>query len=901
MGRLVALAARRPAAVLAVTALLAVVLGLVALRLEPATGADTFVGKGSDSYQATERYYERFGDDAVVVLVKEKLTDLVLTPDLGRMINLEGCLSGRVPQGATVHGGPGKACDRLAQTKPVKVVFGPGTFINESVNQLTGEFLRQQQAAAKRSDRAARAAREIAKDRGYSKARQDDVAKQARQLVNAEFTRQVAQLALRYGITSEPSITDPNFVSKLVFDAAKPAGTPKARFHYLFPGKDAAIIQVRLKPELSDAQRKRAIADLRDAVKMPEFKLERGGSYTVTGAPVVLDDLATEVSSSIRVLLAVALLVMGLTLLAVFRVALRVRLLPLVIALVAAAMTFGALSLAGASLTMASIAVLPVLIGLAVDYAIQLQSRTLEARRSGAPDMEAAASRMAVAGAPTVATAAAATIAGFLVLVLSPVPMVRGFGILLVVGVALALVLALTAGTAALVLLAKGGTDRLPPAVAEAVRGAGELVRPAAASVRSAFAPSARDARELIVAGPAGRGARSAKRRLGVAAGATLSFARRRPERVLAVAAVIALCGWALDTQTRVETDIQKLVPQDLQALKDLRTLQRSADVGGQLDVVVEADNVATPEVINWMAGYQRKILGRYRYSEERGCGKADVCPAFSLPSLFRNQPADQKQVDALLNTVPPYFSQSVITADKRTATLSFGIKLMPLEEQKRVVDAMRDGLNPPDGVRAELAGLPVLAADANGAVSSDLRRLLSLLVGLLAVLAVLRIALRSWERALVPLVPIVLATGWSSFVLFALRIPLNPMSVTLGALVIAISTEFSVLLSERYRSERRAGHAPREALDRTYRSTGAAVLASGATAIAGFAVLIVSDMRMLRDFGFVTVVDLAVSLLGVLVVLPAVLLLAERDAPFRLPARPGLPRLRLRRRTRTA
>jgi predicted RND superfamily exporter protein len=65
----------------------------------------------------------------------------------------------------------------------------------------------------------------------------------------------------------------------------------------------------------------------------------------------------------------------------------------------------------------------------------------------------------------------------------------------------------------------------------------------------------------------------------------------------------------------------------------------------------------------------------------------------------------------------------------------------------------------------------------------------------------------------------------------------------------------------------------------RTYRSTGAAVLASGVTAIAGFAVLIASDVAMLRDFGLVTVVDLSVSLLGVLAVLPAVLVLAERRA----------------------
>jgi len=99
--------------------------------------------------------------------------------------------------------------------------------------------------------------------------------------------------------------------------------------------------------------------------------------------------------------------------------------------------------------------------------------------------------------------------------------------------------------------------------------------------------------------------------------------------------------------------------------------------------------------------------------------------------------------------------------------------------------------------------------------------------------------------------------------------VPLNPMSVTLGALVIAISTEFSVLLSERYREERRRrrGLGSAEALAKTYRSTGMAVLASGATAIAGFAVLVVSDIRMLRDFGFVTVVDLTVSLLGVLLV----------------------------------
>jgi predicted RND superfamily exporter protein len=113
-------------------------------------------------------------------------------------------------------------------------------------------------------------------------------------------------------------------------------------------------------------------------------------------------------------------------------------------------------------------------------------------------------------------------------------------------------------------------------------------------------------------------------------------------------------------------------------------------------------------------------------------------------------------------------------------------------------------------------------------------------------------------------------------------------MSAALSALVIAISTEFAVLLCARYREERADGWEPAEALARTYGSTGAAVLASGVTALAGFAVLIASDVAMLRDFGLVTVIDLAVSLLGVLAVLPAVLLVAERRAGGRGRARRG-------------
>jgi predicted RND superfamily exporter protein len=357
---------------------------------------------------------------------------------------------------------------------------------------------------------------------------------------------------------------------------------------------------------------------------------------------------------------------------------------------------------------------------------------------------------------------------------------------------------------------------------------------------------------------------------------------------------------------------VTKLVPSSMPALRDLHTLEKVTGVSGEIDVTVDARDVATPAVVGWMVGYENALMTHYGYLETKGCAYSTLCPALSLPDLFRtsgqsgqSQALSQSSIDSLLAAVPRYFSQAVITPDHRSATLAFGIRLMPLSKQERVIAYMRSRLHPPRGVTARLAGLPVLAADANAALSSSGRRLLTLLVGLIAVGVVLLAIFRRLERVLVPLVPIALATGWSALILFAIGIPLNPMSATLGALVIAISTEFSVLLSERFRQEREAGHDLADALAHTYRSTGAAVLASGITAIAGFGVLVLSSITMLRDFGFVTLIDLSVSLAGVLLVLPAVLVVAERgdlrQGARRLPRRAGALLPRLRRRARVA
>jgi hydrophobe/amphiphile efflux-3 (HAE3) family protein len=863
--RIARASARRPGRVLAVVALLAVAGTLLALRLEPSAATETLVGRGADTYEATERYRERFGDHSVVLLVRGELPDILLTSNLGRLIGLEGCLSGNKPEGEAAPGGADSPCDRLAELKPVQVVYGPGTFANASAGEIRTQIQAQSTAKAEEAARAARAARRVARAQGRSPAEQERVARSARQLVYAGFVRDLLQINLRYGLglSGLPSVDDPNFVSALYFDPSRGATTPKARFAYLLPSTDSAVVQVRLKPDLSDDERAEAVALVRETVRMPEWDMEGDATYTVTGAPVVAEDLADALAGSTLRLLLIGLVLMAVVLALVFRS--RLRLVPLAVALVAVAVTFGGMSLVGAPLTMASIATLPVLLGLGVDYAIQYQARVEEEGEI------VGAARVA---APVIATAALATGVGFLVLLLSPVPMVRGFGVLLVVGIGVAFAAALTAGTAALSL----GRGRAPRdgALSRSLRGAGELLD------------------------GAGRALGRPMRRAG---GAIVKTALRRPGRVLAVGLAVAAVGWAVDSRTEVVSDIDRLVPQDLPAVEDLQALQEATGVAGEVDVVVEGADLTEPAVVQWMRDYQTAVLRRYGYSAERGCERAELCPALSLSDLFRSEQAasDRGRIRALLDAVPPYFSRAVITEDRRTATLAFGIRLASLERQQEIIEDLRDRLDPPAGVTARLAGLPVLAAEANANLSDPLRRLATLVLGLAAVFVVLLVLRRrragswraAWARAWVPLVPIALATGWSALVLWLLGVPLNPLSAALGALVLAISTEFAVLLSARFEAERAGGHDPPEALRRTYRSTGAAVLASGATAIAGFAVLALSDVRMLRDFGVVTVVDLTVSLLGVLAVLPAVLVLAERRAAVRAvdaPAAPAVP-----------
>jgi uncharacterized protein len=451
----------------------------------------------------------------------------------------------------------------------------------------------------------------------------------------------------------------------------------------------------------------------------------------------------------------------------------------------------------------------------------------------------------------------------------------------------------LTVGLSALSLLHQPRLRTKPPGSARLARSPGRL--------RSAFGPSSRFGAAVARSRAAVARAARPLRELGAALSwwgrasgrRALALSIAAPGRVLAIAALVAIVGWGVGTRIPLISDIRQLVPRDLPALQNVDQLEQATGISGLTYVTVTAPDLSDPAVISWMHDFEQRVLTRHGFGGQYPSCKAaqtQICPETSLPDFLYagGQTAPSRQrIKNDLRLLPQYLAQALVTTDPATGKLgntgviTFGIKVMPFDQQKELIDDIRAQVNPagthndpPPGVSAQVLGLPVLAADANSALSGS--RYLVTIAGLLAVALVLIAAYRSASRALVPLIPIVLATGWSSLVLWVAGVPLNPMSATLGALVIAIATEFSVLLSARYHEERRRGGTMGEALRRAYARTGAAVLASGVTAIAGFAVLVFTDIRMLRDFGLVTVFDLGVALVGVLLVLPAALVWSE-------------------------
>ncbi|HEY5875768.1 MAG TPA: MMPL family transporter, partial [Ilumatobacteraceae bacterium] len=396
--------ARRTVVVLVVVLVVTGVLAGGLSRLDFATGQDSYIDKDSTEAQDNRRYQDLFGGESMVVLftVPEggTVVDLFTQTNLDRFEQLD----------AALHD-PDSGLE--AVITPVTALRWTQDLITSgaATRILTGAITREPDAAA-------------------ATLRQDDA----------------ALTLARLGAAGEQSFANPEWLRFLLFDNT---GFSLADGQVVPPPDTELAIRKALRTFFPDPQHAMAIASVKgnatldelatgsrsvkDAVAAQAFE---GADVIVTGTPTFLTDINDYLQKGMLTLGLIAVAVMLIVLGIVFRV--RWRLLPMLAVLVGIVWGFGLFGYLGIDLSLVTIAGLPILIGVGVEFAIQVHNRVEEEcvlDRDTNPFGETAREL----GPPMVVATVSAVIS-FLVMRISRVPMIQDFGVLLSIGIMMLLV-----------------------------------------------------------------------------------------------------------------------------------------------------------------------------------------------------------------------------------------------------------------------------------------------------------------------------------------------------------------------------------------------------------------------------------------------------------------------------
>lgn len=793
----------------AVAVLVVVAMGaaLLASGLRPSASPALLADPSSPVGRETPKQERAFGDEPIIMSIKGDLaTRTLVGDDLLRLLNLEG---------------------KAARLPGVRSVYGPGTFLNASLVQIEALLHRELGPVAKTAGDAAR--REVARARAAGATPEQAAAAGERARIDSlgPSKRAYLDLLVRLGSTGIPSLSNRNFVLSVVFG---PGAQPKARFAWLFPDADHALVLIRPEPGL-EGQRLQALG--RRLQALADTSGLNDVNITVAGVPLLVAGIADSFTADLLRLSPVVALGLILALLLGFRRGRR-RLRLLFVAAAGVLLTAAASRVLGLGLTPATVAALPVVLGIAVDFGVQLQARyRFERGRGAAPPAAAAAARTALA--PVLALAAAAMGVGFLTLTLSPIPLIDRLGATLAVGTALSLAVVLLLGPA-LMSWRDVGAAGTPPELPAFGR---RRVLPAAA--------------------------------------------------LLAVLGGLAIGGLAVSGGTKVQSDLQALAPRGLPELQRLQRVEHDLKTGGVLRLAITGENVLSPRVLAW----QRAAVRRAAATDRR------LRPGPNVGDLLTTaqETPTAASVQRLLKLVPRYFLDAVVTRDGKRAELSFGVPVVSVGEQGRMLRRIQTAMEPlPPGVRVTPTGL--VARGVQSVHDLEGARPGLLLAALAAVALLIGAVRRDWRRTVVPLVPTVLAAGVSALVLRLSGIELSPLGAGLEPLVLAVGVEFGLLLEARYQEARDAGSSALDARDEAVRRVGGAVAVSALAVAVGFAALASSRLALLQQFGVLVAVEVLLCAALAIWLVPALSALLDRrpsgpQAP-QAPARPQSQRIKV-------
>jgi hydrophobe/amphiphile efflux-3 (HAE3) family protein len=773
------------------------VLGVGITQLEFSTGQDSYLNKSDQVYEDNVAYQDLFGGQAMITLFTtdegSDVVDLFTPENIERMRQVE---------------------ERILATDGVQNVITPLTALQFTQNLVQSDTGDVTQSVA---GQALLGAREREPDPEAQQIRLDDAARTLE----------------RYNAVpaDQRTFDNPDWVRFLLYDNRDDIRQSLLPF---FPDERHAQLVTRLDGNMS-LEDEGAAAETTQRISLAEDW--DNAEVLSTGAPILLKDLNDYLRGGMLTLGAIAVAIMALILVLLFGV--RWRLLPLFVIVVGVIWAFGLAGYLGIPLSVVTIAGLPVMLGVGIDYAIQMHARIEEevvVDRAEHPIQEASVNL-----GPALLVVTFDAIFAFAALRFAKVPMIRDFGLLLAVGIAAICVCSIVAPLAIL-----GIREFRSPTKGRDFR-SGPLAK-------------------LVV---------------------WLGSLPRRTALPLMVAAVAIFAGGVLvEDDLKIESDPERWVNQDTQVIHDIDALKREVGSSSELGIFVESDDVFDDETVAFVQDFARAELAE-RPDDLITASSVVTTIGFviDIPGTTPMAPTGE-DVRRAYEVAPPGIQRSTVNLDAGALNLVFRTGPGSLEHRATYVDAIRDQLERgevpaggetvtvPSEVRATPSGLAVVGVGLLENIEAN--RILLIYLSALFVFAFLTVRLRSVVRALLSMVPVLIAVGASSLVADVFDLQLSPMTAVGGPLVIAACTEFTSLILLRFIEERRRGLPPREAVDATASRTGRAFIVSALTAISGVAVIAFSSLPLLQDFGMVVAMNVTVALLSALVVLPPLLVWAE-------------------------
>ncbi|HWV24989.1 MAG TPA: MMPL family transporter [Thermomicrobiales bacterium] len=268
---------------------------------------------------------------------------------------------------------------------------------------------------------------------------------------------------------------------------------------------------------------------------------------------------------------------------------------------------------------------------------------------------------------------------------------------------------------------------------------------------------------------------------------------------------------------------------------------------------------------------------------DELGFSPSQLAVIFTSDTLIADDPAFLRQVDAAVaplrnlpyidDVITPSLDETLIAPSKRLAYAVVGLS-QPAEEAQREAREIEATIADQPDLHIVVAGGPSFYADVEFASQRDLQR--AEIIAFPFALVALVFVFGSLVAAAVPLLVgsagvavTLLALYWLAHVADLSIFVLN-LTTMLG---LGLAIDYSLFVTSRFREEleRRGGDVD-SAVVTAMMTAGRAVFFSGMTVLVGLSGLTLFDIMFLRSVGIAGVLVVAISTLGALTLLPALL-----------------------------